>query len=403
MKLLICLLFFKLLAHTVSLQAKIKIDKNCKPFTLTVKVNNVDTGRIRIMYSNCNDSTIPYTADFKNGVATFKGFINRASEALLLTDLSSPNFDMDGPTVIRLILEPKPMNLSYSVNSLGVYNVSIEGSNSQTKLEAWYKENSLDLRNRQSLNDKFRPDLSVKEKEQIKLKLDSANFNIYQKIKNYVFVNRDSYTSTYLLNYYYPRFPIDTLKKYYTLLSESAQQNEIGKNLLNNILTLSANDYNFISKYGSANSAKQLKSARNFLDFYLFDSKNKLFYLKDFKGKYTFVNFWASWCVPCIKNIPEFEKFKELYKDQKINFVSISIDKSQENWQNSLVLNKLTGINLIDPEGILKSFYKIQGIPFYVIIDPDGNLAHLNVSKPGSSQLNKIFEKYAANNFNKID
>jgi thiol-disulfide isomerase/thioredoxin len=197
--------------------------------------------------------------------------------------------------------------------------------------------------------------------------------------------------------------PIDTLQFYYSQLSKSAQQNEIGENLLNDILTLSSKDDSFLSKYGSKNLSKQLKFAKGFFDFSLLDTNNNTFNLNNFKDRYTFVNFWASWCEPCIKNMQAYEKLKRDYLNQQINFVSISIDKSSANWKKSLRKNKITGINLIDSDGILESFYEIQGIPVYMIMKPDGNLADLEISKPGSPQLNKIIDTLLTKNPIKID
>ncbi len=394
MKTAICFLFFDLVIGLVCSQAKTNNRNDCKPFTLTVKVNNLDTGKIRIMYNNCNDASAKYVVNLKNGLATFTGFIDSASEALLVVDLSSKHFNLDGPKVIRFILEPKQMTLSYSVNSLGAYNISITGSSSQTKYEAWKKENSLDLTLIDVLRRKNNPSLSIKESDLISLSLDSVQNIMSQKVKTFVSANKDSYVSAYLLKWYFRKMPIDTVKAYYSQLLESAQHNSIGVDLLDKILTLSANDDAFLAKYGTLNLGKQLKSAKGFLDFTLLDANNNQFDLKKFDDRFTFVNLWASWCEPCIKNLPEFEKLKTRYKDKQINFVSISIDTKAADWKKAMVANKLSGINLIDADGILKSFYQIQGVPVYMIIKPDGGVAALNVPKPGSPGLNEIIDGY---------
>lgn len=403
MKTFTYLLFFYLLVGSLCLQAKFKNTNDCKPFTLTLKVNNLDTGQIRIMYATCNDSSAAYVADIKNGVAKFSGFINQATEALVITDLSAKHYSLDGPKVIRLILEPKQMHLYYSVNSIGAYDVIINGSSSQIEYEEWRKENIFNLDLQQTISAKFNPSLLPKERALIKLELDSVYRIILQQVKNYVSTHKDSYTSAYLLSQYNRRLPIDTLKSYYSQLTEHAQQSEIGEQLLEDILTLSSKDDAFVSKYGSKNLSNQLKSAKNFLDFTLVDLDNNSIDLKIFKGKYTFVNIWASWCAPCIKNLPDYEKLKTNYKNQPINFVSISIDTKPGQWKKSVQQNKLSGVSLIDADGILKSFYEIQGVPIYMIINPDGSMAELDVPKPGTAQLNKILEKYISKSKLKLE
>lgn len=394
MKITICYLFFSLAFGILYLKASIKNTTDCSPFKLTIKVNNLDTGKIRIMYNNCNDSSIRYATSLNDGVATFTGFINRASEALVFIDLSSDRVDLDGPKVIRFILEAKPMNLSYSVNDLGAYDIMVSGSGSQTDYEAWKEVNRLNLTLIEAFYGKLSSNILAKEKELYKLKLDSVSQIIREKVKDYVSSHEESYTSAYLLKKYGSRMPIDTLKAYYSKLAEPAQQNEIGKGILDHILTLSGGDDIFIAKYGTKNLSKQLQKSKGFLDFKLLDLNNNSFELNNFKDRFTFVNFWASWCEPCIKNFPAFEKLKEQYKNKQINFLSISIDKNTASWKKSVLSNKLSGINLIDADGILKSFYGIQEVPIYMIIKPDGKVADANVSKPGSALLYNIIDKH---------
>lgn len=398
MKTRICYLIYILCFAILNVKSEVKNYKECKPFYLKIKVFNLDTGKIRIMYNNCNDTSARYTANLKNGEASFTGFINNASEALLITDLSSTSFNLDGPKVIRFIIEAKSMTLSYSINSLGAYNIKIDGSNSQNELVQWQNKNNSNLNLIDTLSEKLSKNLSPDQKAIIVKQIDSLYLNITQKVKSHVLYNRESYTSTYLLKKYWRKIPIDTLKAYYSQLSTSAHENEIGKNLLDDILTSSPKDEAFVFRYGTKNLVTQLKNATNFLDFSLLDFNGKPIDLREFKNKYTFINIWASWCEPCIKNIPQYEKVKREYINQQINFVSISIDKNIKDWKKSIKLNNLTGFNLIDMDGILKSFYKIQEVPFYMIIKPDGNVAEMKVSKPGSSQLYKIIDSYLKNN-----
>ena len=385
-----------ILLVTYNEYTKAQINKNdCKPFKLTIKVNNLDTGKIRIMYgNNCNDTSAKYISTLKNGVATFTGTINRVTEAILVVDLTPNSFSLDGPKVIRFILEAKTMNLSYSVNELGAYNIHIYGSDAQKKLEIWQKTNNKNLNLINTVSENLNKNTSPDKKAVIIRQLDSIYLNITQNLKKYISNNKHSYESIYLLKKYWRKMPLDSLKFYYSQLSIPTQNNEIGNNLLDNILTVSSKNDAFMAKYGNENLNKQLKDAKGFYDFKLIDDNNQFYDLGNLKGQYTFVNFWASWCEPCIKNLPAYEKFKVKYNSQQINILTISFDKDPKSWKKSLISNKISGVNLIDADGVLKSFYNIIGVPLYMIIKPDGSVADINVSKPGSFELNKIIDKY---------
>jgi thiol-disulfide isomerase/thioredoxin len=394
MKLVIWIFLFNLLCPKLFSQTRINLKDNCKPFSLTVKVNNQDTGRVLLMFGSCGDSNPVTVVNLKNGMAKFNGFINQASSAVIITDASSERYRVDGPKAIEIILEPKPMNLSYSLNDSSVYDIVISGSNSQTELDIWLKQNSSNLNLVDNIGEKFNPNLTVAERKLISNELDSVYSKIVVKIKNFVIQNKDSYASTYLLRQYYRKIPIDSLKIYYSLLSDKAKNNSIGEILLENILTLSSKDDAFTAKYGSKNFHAQLKSAKSFLDFTLSDADDKTYKLNNFKDQYTFVDLWATWCTPCVKNIPAYEKLKTQYKYQPINFVSISVDKDANKWKKALQQYKLTGTNLLDIDNILPSFYEIQGFPRYLIIGPDGKVVESNAPWPGSTQLNKLIVKY---------
>ena len=396
MRLISLAFLFNLLCLTLFSQTRINPKDNCNSFNLTVKVNNQDTGRIRLLYNSCGDSIPVTTVELKNGIAKFNGFIYQASDAILVTDASSGQYSLDGPKVIKVILEPKSMNLSYSKNDISAYDIVFNGSNSQIELDTWLKQNNSNLTLKDNIGEKFNPNLSAGQRKLISNELDSVYVIITNKIKNFVLNNRDSYVSPYLLKRYYRRITVDTLKNYYSILSDKAKHNTIGESLLENILNMSSKNDEFSSKYGSKNFHTQLKSANTFLDFTLLDVENKPSRLSNFKGKYTFVNFWATWCMPCIKNIPAYEKLKKQYSpNNQINFISISVDKDIDKWKKALKIYQLNGINFIDIDNILPAFYDIQGYPRYLILGPNGKLVDDNAPKPGSIQLINILDNYA--------
>ena len=67
-------------------------------------------------------------------------------------------------------------------------------------------------------------------------------------------------------------------------------------------------------------------------DFEYEDKDGKIYSLKDFRGKYVLIDFWATYCAPCKKEIPYLEKIQEKFKKKNIFFVSIAIDLHKTEW-----------------------------------------------------------------------
>ncbi len=114
--------------------------------------------------------------------------------------------------------------------------------------------------------------------------------------------------------------------------------------------------------------------------------------LSDFKGKYVYIDVWATWCGPCKKEIPYLQKVEEEFKDQNIAFVSISVDKEQdkEKWKNFVTEKNLGGVQLFadkDWNSDFVKFYKIQGIPRFILIDPNGITVDADASRPSEPAL----------------
>jgi thiol-disulfide isomerase/thioredoxin len=103
--------------------------------------------------------------------------------------------------------------------------------------------------------------------------------------------------------------------------------------------------------------------------------------LSDFKGKYVFIDFWASWCAPCRREIPHLKEVLA-YSDNSENLVvlSYSIDSKRPDWINCIAKNQLTHKNWVhistlkgwNSEGA--KLFSVKGIPFTALIDPDGNV-----------------------------
>ena len=119
--------------------------------------------------------------------------------------------------------------------------------------------------------------------------------------------------------------------------------------------------------------------------------------LSDLKGKYVYVDVWATWCGPCKREIPSLKEIEKKYHDKNIAFISMSIDRKvdYDKWRKMVEEENLTGIQLFAPDDWNSDFvknYSILGIPRFILIDPTGNIVNSNAPRPSSEELPKILE-----------
>lgn len=120
--------------------------------------------------------------------------------------------------------------------------------------------------------------------------------------------------------------------------------------------------------------------------------------LDDLKGKYVYVDVWATWCGPCKAEIPSLKEVEKKYHDKNIVFVSMSVDKKNDydKWRKMIVDEKLSGTQLFAPNDWNSDFvtnYSILGIPRFILIDPAGNIVNPNAPRPSSEDLITLFNE----------
>ncbi|WP_298513035.1 TlpA disulfide reductase family protein [uncultured Kordia sp.] len=120
--------------------------------------------------------------------------------------------------------------------------------------------------------------------------------------------------------------------------------------------------------------------------------------LEDLKGKYVYIDVWATWCGPCIKEIPSLKKVEKKYHNKNIEFVSISIDDKDDHaaWKKMVDDKDLGGIQLMADNDWKSQFvteYAIEGIPRFILIDPNGNIVNADAPRPSSPELIELFDE----------
>ncbi len=120
--------------------------------------------------------------------------------------------------------------------------------------------------------------------------------------------------------------------------------------------------------------------------------------LSDFKGKYVYIDVWATWCGPCLREMPEMQKLMAAYKDKNIVFIFISVDdlKDTEKWKKMVADRKFGGIHLISDDKLASPFMKSYGvslIPRSILIGPDGKLVSAMAPKASNPESRPYLDK----------
>ena len=138
--------------------------------------------------------------------------------------------------------------------------------------------------------------------------------------------------------------------------------------------------------------ASKLMKGRPAIDFEMKDKDGNVHHLSDFKGKIIYLDFWATWCGPCIQESPYFEKLAKEFEGKDILFIPVSTDKDKAAWTDFITAHKkeLPQYNSIDEK--LVAEWAIHYIPRFVIIDKDFNIVDAYAPVPSSPEAKQLLE-----------
>ena len=121
-----------------------------------------------------------------------------------------------------------------------------------------------------------------------------------------------------------------------------------------------------------------------------------------FKGKYVYIDVWATWCGPCIQQIPYLETLEKEYHNKNIEFISISTDEArrsggsweaaEKKWRDFVKKRNMSGVQLWSGQDYsFQQAYEINGIPRFILIGPEGKIVDANAPRPSEPRLKTLF------------
>lgn len=235
-----------------------------------------------------------------------------------------------------------------------------------------------------------RKDSIFKEMEKLEAMVTDSNrdslFMIYEQMQNVeVSINQkfiaeypESYESLTRLNWSKERLGGHKTEQLFSSLDKELQLSEEGKAI-----------QEFIAKN------QTFDIGDNYADFEQSNTTGQMVRLSEIKGKYTLLEFWASWCGPCRSFNPELVELYDQYHDQGFEILGVSLDSDKDRWENAIEKDGLTWTNVSDLKGSNNEaamIYGVRDIPDNFLIDENGKIVARFIR--GDALKNKLKEVF---------
>jgi thiol-disulfide isomerase/thioredoxin len=250
----------------------------------------------------------------------------------------------------------------------GFFGATIEGSETAALYHSYVKQQN---------------DVYKKVNDQVAKFRDSImKLEIGTLISSFIRENPDDFVSAYMLSVSgKTQMKLEELEKTYKLLSPAMQKSNEGE-------AVAA----YISGLKNAHIGKPVKN------FVLNNETDQPFSFEQLKGKYVWVDFWASWCTPCKKAFPKMQEIYAKYKSDKFEIIGISTDATKEPWLKAVNEFKNPWPQLWDNKTVADQF-AVAAYPTSFLIGPDGKIILKEVGfEPGikgeiEKKLDELFAK----------
>ena len=335
-------------------------------FQITGKVNNPNLDGKYVYLCAAEEGTPALdSAMVQNGSFLFKGVQNQ----LALRKLKFSDADVkparaagaeDAPFSVTLALDNSRLNVTLDTLS------DVGGSHPNDAVQAFNSE-LMALRGKQKVYVAEMKSEDAEVSREAEKKADAIGNEIESKVVAFIKANIDNPLSGKLFSDF----------RYY--LSEDEQYG---------IADVTTDSFKAVPGVAAIlDRLEKLKSVavgQKFADLELTDVKGKPGKLSDYagKGKVVLVDFWASWCPPCRREMPTLVELYKQYKGKGFEIVGVSLDRKQEAWEKGIKDLGITWPQLSDLKGwksVATSVYYVNSIPHTILLDKDGTIVARNL------------------------
>jgi peroxiredoxin len=378
------IVFLALLALTIFSCSKVKKGE----YLISGKAKGIANGKMVVLKKQ-NEFGMVVSVDsakVKDGKFELKGKVKEPSMlAIFIQGVQQP---------IPFILETGEIDVKVDKDS--IWKSEIGGTTSNNSFQKFnVKLNSIQKKMMAFQNKNMKKFMEAQQKKDNatieKLKKEYSNFEKEKEdfMNTYPEHNKDSYISLLLVQNMFnsPTFEINKVKKTFNNLDASLKATKIGKDIEAKLKTIENNHKIQAKASGSAEVGKQAPN---------FSAKNPQgseVSLKQSLGKVTIIDFWASWCGPCRKEMPNVVAIYNELHSKGLNIIGVSLDKDLTKWNEAIAKDKITWTqvsNLKKWEEPIAKQYGVQQIPTTFILDASGKIIAKDLS--GEELKAKVLE-----------
>ncbi|WP_268224476.1 TlpA disulfide reductase family protein [Sinomicrobium oceani] len=250
-------------------------------------------------------------------------------------------------------------NIEITGNSDALQELDVKGSELQDEANKYYLTLK-DLTDRESVIFGQYGDAGEEERHDLQKKLGAIRSEKRKRGKAYITQHPESMFSLSLVSDRAMTGNYEDIKLLYGLLDASVLKSGMGKSLTERLDVL-----------------KRSAIGETILDFTQNDVEGHPVSAADFRGKYVFIDFWASWCGPCRAENPNVLKAYNTYKDKNFTVLGVSLDDDGARWKKAIEEDGLPWVQVSDLKGFeneISGYYGIRGIPSTLLVDPEGKI-----------------------------
>ncbi len=325
-------------------------------FTIKGKVTDEEEGKLYFMHQSTDGNPLVDTVEIKKGEFSFRGFVQEPTPFYLSSSLLRNN---NKPPVL-IFIESGDMEMELSVDQMENVKLSNSKSNDayvEYKIADQVYKNQVDSIYNQAMQHKDDPKMQKALEAKMYI-VDSMESDL---ISRFVEEHKNSVVSAYLISgKFLSRGEFGRARELFDGLDLKVKKSNIG-NQVNEVLAKAA-----LTEPGAEAPV-----------FSQQDADGKMVSLRDFRGKYVLVDFWASWCSPCRQENPIVRQIYDKYQKDNFEIIGISLDKDRSQWLKAIKEDNLQWTQLSDLNGWdneVSKTYGVQSIPENFLLDPKGRI-----------------------------